>query len=224
MIRLENILTISWQNVLKISWRRFCKKSSRCLEDVLKMFFQDVFYMFWKRLEDVLKTSGQDECVCLEQDVLKTSSEDVWLRLIYSSWQKNVLKTSLWRFLKTKTKDIFRTFSRCLHQDECLPGERFKNSWFNVTKMVDNEDRSKLMFILFINPWILYEGVFSLWVSLNRNKLLNTPSHSSIKLANPSLPVIPSYLIEIIQTAEILPSVRSLVVTCHWETELHAND
>ena len=49
------------------------------------------------RLENVLKIS-------LQEDVLKTSSEDEDER----------------RLLKTKTKDFFKTFSRRLHQEECL--------------------------------------------------------------------------------------------------------
>ena len=51
---------------MKTSWRYLCKTSWRCLEDVLK-------------------TYGQDEYIGLDQDVLKTSSEDVRLRQAYSS-------------------------------------------------------------------------------------------------------------------------------------------
>ena len=106
MIRLENILKISLQEVLKTSWRR--------LEDVLKTFLQDVLKTSWKRLEDVLKTYSQDEYIGLDQDVLKTSSEDVWLRRIYSSWSRR-LEDGFWRQRR-------KTSSRCLHQDECLVG------------------------------------------------------------------------------------------------------
>ena len=65
---------MSWncvtKNTLTLSWRRFCKTS-------------------WKRLEDVLKTYGQDEYISLDQDVR--------LRGTYSSWSKrlqDVFKTS----------------------------------------------------------------------------------------------------------------------------------
>ena len=94
MIRLENVLKISLQDVLKMSWRHLedvFKTSWRCLEDVLKTS--------WKRLEDVLKTYDQDEYIGLVQDVLdvlKKSSEDVWVRWIYLSWSRrleDVLKT-----------------------------------------------------------------------------------------------------------------------------------
>ena len=80
----------------------------RDLEDVLKTF--------WGRLREVLNTFwrhlGKMSWRRLE-NVLKTSSEDVRLRRRYSSWR---------RLLKTKMKDIFKRSSRRLHQDECLLG------------------------------------------------------------------------------------------------------
>ena len=124
MIRLEDVLKISLQDVLKTSSKRF--------EDVLKMSWrhfsrrlEDVL-TFWRRLEDVLKTYGQDEYIGLDQDVLKTSSDDVWLRQIYSSWSRRL--NLFWRrLLKTKTKDVLKTSSRCLHQDVCLVGRDIRN-------------------------------------------------------------------------------------------------
>ena len=77
--RHEGIFARRLEDVLKMSWWRFCKTS-------------------WKRFEDVLKRYGQDEYIGLDQDVLKTSSEDEWLRRIYSSW---------W----TRLKDVFKTSS-----------------------------------------------------------------------------------------------------------------
>ena len=71
---LEDVFKTSWkrlEDALKRPWRRFedvLKTSSKRLEDVLKTS--------WKRLEDVLKTYSQDEYIGLDQDVLKTSSED----------------------------------------------------------------------------------------------------------------------------------------------------
>ena len=103
----------TWWYVLKTSWRYLWKTSWRCLEDILKTFFmtswrrfEDVLKTCW---QDVLKTYGQDEYIGVDQDVLKTSSEDVRLRRTYSS--------SSTRLLKTKTKD------KSLHQDECLLGK-----------------------------------------------------------------------------------------------------
>ena len=122
MIRLEKVLKTSLkdvlntflQEVLKTFWKLLENVLARRLEDVLKTFLQDVLKTSWKRLEDVLKTSwkrledvlktyDQDKYIGLDQDVLKTSSEDVWVRWIYSSWWR--------RLLKTKTKDVFiKTF------------------------------------------------------------------------------------------------------------------
>ena len=79
MMRLQNVLKVSWQGVLKMSWRR--------LEDFLKMswrsFGKASLKTSPKRLEDVLKMPSF-------QDVLKTSSEDEWLRQIYSSWWRRL--------------------------------------------------------------------------------------------------------------------------------------
>ena len=96
MVCLENVLKISLQVFLKTFWRR--------LEDVLKTS--------WRRLEDVLKIYGQDEYIGIDQDVLKTSSEDVRLRRTYSSWPRR-LEDVFWRRRR-------KTSSRRLHEDECL--------------------------------------------------------------------------------------------------------
>ena len=125
MIHLENVLKISLQDVLKTSWK--------CLEDVLKISWRRFCKTFWRRLEDVLKTPwrrlqnvlktflqhvsktySQDKYIGLDQDILKTSSEDVRLRRTYSPWWR--------RLLKMKMKNIFKTSSRHLYQDECLLG------------------------------------------------------------------------------------------------------
>ena len=87
----------SLQDILKMYWRRFCKTSWRGLEDVLKTSWQNVLKTSSKGLEDVLKTYDQDEYIGLDQDVLKTSFEDVRVRPICSSWRR-------------------------LHQDQCLLG------------------------------------------------------------------------------------------------------
>ena len=95
-------LMIRLEDILKMSWRRF----SRRLEDVLKTS--------WKRLENVLKTYRQDEYIGLDQDVLKTSSEDVRLRRTYSSWSRrleDVLKTSSEDEDERRLQDVFKTSS-----------------------------------------------------------------------------------------------------------------
>ena len=80
------------QDVLKTFWRR--------LENVLARRLKDILKTSWKRLEGVLKMYDQDEYIGLDQDVLKTSSEDVWVW----SWR---------RLLKMKTKDVFIKTSVC---------------------------------------------------------------------------------------------------------------
>ena len=65
-----------------------------------------------RRLEDVLKTYGQDEYIGLDQDVLKTSSEDVWLIRIYSSSSRrleDLLKTSFEDEDKRRLQDVIKT-------------------------------------------------------------------------------------------------------------------
>ena len=150
--RLQNVLKTSWRNFCKTSWRRlenFLKTSwgyledvfTRRLEDVSMKSWQYVLKTSWKRLDDVLKTYAQDEYVGLDQDVLKkawtrmTKTNIVVLikmsrkRLEHVFWRSMskanifVLMKTFWRrLLKSKTKDVFKTSSRRLHQDECLLG------------------------------------------------------------------------------------------------------
>ena len=123
--RRVNKNSLTWWYVLKMSWRS--------PEDV----FQDVLKTFWRRVQNVLKTSRR----CLEdvparrlKDVLKTSwrrivktnilvltktsSEDVSLRRTYSSWSRRLeerRKTSWGRlqdvFIKTNVcwVNVFRS-------------------------------------------------------------------------------------------------------------------
>ena len=103
--RLKDVLKTLCQDALEMSWRRLqevFKTFSRRFEDALKTFLQDVLKTSWRRLENVLKTFWKHlEGVSpkpvhslwlkLLEDVLKTSSEDVWLSLIYSSWSRHLL-------------------------------------------------------------------------------------------------------------------------------------
>ena len=130
MIGLDNVLKIFLQDVLKMSWRRLQKvltTSWRCLQDffarrleevfkkVLKTSWQVVLKTSWRHLENVvLKTYGQDEYIGLDQDFLKTSSENVWLRRIYPPWSR-CLEDVFWR-RRRKTSSIH------LHQDKYLLG------------------------------------------------------------------------------------------------------
>ena len=116
MIRLENVLKISFQDVFKNSWTRFedvlgrrlknvLKTSLERLEDVLKTFLQDVLKRktSWKRLEDLLARRLKY--------VFKASSrhlEDVWPRRIFWSWARR-LEDFLWR-RRRKTSSSRRVF------------------------------------------------------------------------------------------------------------------
>ena len=121
MVCLENVLKISLQDVLKMSWRHLedvFKTSWRRLEDALKRS--------WRRLENVLKTSWRRIAKTNILVLTKTS----WRRLEDVFWRRKakanifvLIKTSWRRLLKTKTKDVFKTSSRHLHQDECLLGK-----------------------------------------------------------------------------------------------------
>ena len=138
MIRLENILKIFLQEVLKTSWRRLevvFKTSCRRLEDVLKTFLQDVLKTSWGRfgkmswicLEDVLKTLWRRIAKANILVLTKTSwrrLEDVFWRRMTKAIIFVLIKTSWRRLLKTKTKDVFKTSSRRLYQDECLVKRR----------------------------------------------------------------------------------------------------
>ena len=82
MIHLENVLKMSWrrlQDVVKSSWRSL----EDAFQDVLKMSWRRFCQTSWGRLG---KTYGRDEYVGLDEDVLKTSSEEVRVRRTYSSW------------------------------------------------------------------------------------------------------------------------------------------
>ena len=136
MIRLENVLKISFQGVLKtsskhledvlnMSWRRFSKTSWRHIEGVLKMSWSRFCKTSWRCIEDVLKTSWR-------------RLEDIWPRRIYWSWLRRLedvfwkcmAKTNMFVLIKMSSRrleDVFwrrrrKTSSKRLHQDECLVG------------------------------------------------------------------------------------------------------
>ena len=114
MIRLENVLKISFQDVFKTSWS--------CLEDVFARRLEYVLKTSWRRLEDVwsrrLCCSGSRRF----EDVLKTSSEDVWVRRTYSSWSRRlegVLKTPSEDEDERRLQDVFHTQDVFIKTDVC---------------------------------------------------------------------------------------------------------
>ena len=89
MIRLENVLKMSWRRVNNnsLKWWYVLKTSWRCLEDIFPRRLEDGLKTSSRRLEDIFRTSSKHL-----QNVFKTS----WRRIqIYSSWRR--LEEVLWR-------------------------------------------------------------------------------------------------------------------------------
>ena len=111
------------------------------LEDVLRTSSSHVLDVFnvtilrlprrRKRLEDVLKTFGQDEYIGFHQDVFwrRKAKANIFVLIITSS-------------LKKMTKDVFKTSSRCLYQDEYLLGNYYKHVNFVQKKGKKEEFRN----------------------------------------------------------------------------------
>ena len=114
MIRLENVLKISFPDVSKILWRRFRKMSWRRLQNILKTFWQDVLKTFWRcleiswrRLEEVWPRRIYCSWPRRLKYLLKMSSEDVRLTWTYSSWSRRLEEDEDERRLQ----DVFKTSS-----------------------------------------------------------------------------------------------------------------
>ena len=72
----------------------------------------------------------EDEYIGFDGDVLKTSSQDLWLRWIYLSWSKrlkDILKTYSEEEDKGRPQDVFSKTNVCWDScEECLIGfEKF---------------------------------------------------------------------------------------------------
>ena len=130
--RLEDIFAGNLEDVLKTSWRR--------LQNVLKTS--------WRRLEDIWPRQIYWSWPRRLEDVLKTSSENVRLRRTYSYWSS---------LLKTMTKDVFKTSSRRLHQDQCLLGKNFYATFLLYLKS----------FVPVLKLDVLQPSIFSFQVDVN---------------------------------------------------------
>ena len=84
---LENIFTMLLENLLKTTWRSRGKTSSRCLEGILKVSWKRFCKTYWRRLtrryENVWARLTYSSWSRHLEEVLKTSSKDVWLRRIW---------------------------------------------------------------------------------------------------------------------------------------------
>ena len=154
--RLQNVFIKMnvWWDLCETSWRCLEYVFARRLEDVLKTSSRCLAKTSWRCLKDVLKKSWK----CLEdvlarrlENVLKVVFKTSWSRRIYWSWLRRLerlmteanlfflMKTSWKRFLKTKTKDVFKTSSRRLHEDEYLLGYN-NTSLIKSDQIVSNVD------------------------------------------------------------------------------------
>ena len=100
MIRLED--------VLKMSWRRFCQTCWRGLENVLKTS--------WKRLEDVLKTYSQGKYTRRLKDVFwRRKAEANIFVLIKTSWRRleDVFRRRRRKTSSKRLQDVFIKASVC---------------------------------------------------------------------------------------------------------------
>ena len=109
--RTEYVLRMSWRcvNNNSLTWWYDLKTSWRSLEDIFPRRLEDILKMSWRNFEKVLKAYHQDEYICLDQDVLKTS----WRRLLKTYDKGEYIPLH---------QDVFKTSSNRLHQDECLLG------------------------------------------------------------------------------------------------------
>ena len=118
------------------------------LEDVLKTLFKT----FWRRFEDMLKTSWQDVLRMSWRRFCKTSwrrLEDVWSRRIYWSWPRSLedffwrrmtkanvfaLTKSSWRRRQnTSSRRLWNVFKTSLSRP--MFGGKCVNKWFLMFKV-----------------------------------------------------------------------------------------
>ena len=91
-----------------------------------------------------MKTYDQDKHIGLDQDVLKTSSEEVWLKRIYLSWSRgleDVLKTSSEDKDERRLQDVFNTSS----SRQMFAGITLNEEMNNIVKIVKSLEESGLL-------------------------------------------------------------------------------
>ena len=99
------------------------------LENMLKTSLQDALTMSWRRLEDVLKTSPEDEDERRLQDVLKTiSSRRMFAGLYSENWNvkyllcvMDVFTKYAWlkSFKEKTTKTVLKAFIEIVNESNC---------------------------------------------------------------------------------------------------------
>ena len=110
------------------------------LEGIFARRLEDVLKTSWRRLENVLKTSWRGMVNTNILVFIKTSSEDEWLRRIYSSWWRR-LQDVFWRRRRKKSsrrlQDVFIKTNVCWvhsknysHQKPIFTSERYCEALF----------------------------------------------------------------------------------------------
>ena len=134
MIRLEN--------VLKMSWKHLCYTSWRCLQDFLPRRLEGILKMSWK--QDVLKMYSKDEYIRLDQDVfwkrMTTANIPVLIRI---SWRhlKNVFwrrrrKTSSRRLCYRVQEMYDKAVDTCLFVSDSVPDWYNRNVWQSCFQII----------------------------------------------------------------------------------------
>ena len=115
---LEDVLNTSWKGleiILNMSWRRLDNTWKMC-EDGFTRLLEDILKTSWRNLEDVWPTQLYWYWSRCLEDIFKTSSKDVQIGRIYSSWRlfEEIFKTS-WRYLEEVwPRRLYLSWWRCL--------------------------------------------------------------------------------------------------------------
>ena len=144
------------QEVLKTFWRRLSRDIlARCLEDILKTILQGVLKTSWRRLEDVLKTFWRRMTKTNILVLIKTS----WRRLLktydygeYIHLDQDVLKTSSEDEEKRRLQDVFIKTNVCWGLTQQILVGLQNMSWRSLQLQRNNFLSSK-------TSWRLFEGV-----------------------------------------------------------------
>ena len=135
MIRLENVLKISLQDVLKTSSKR--------LEDVLKTYGQDEYIgldqdVFWRRKAKtnifvLIKTSSEDEDERRLQDIKTSSSRRMFAG--YFTISQEVKVTKQWNLVSWEAipRPFYRKSKLCISLDQ---GSSMQDQWSSHSKLL----------------------------------------------------------------------------------------
>ena len=159
MIRLENVLKIFFQDVLKTRSKR--------LEDVLKMSWRRFCKTSWRRIEDVLARRLKNVLKTSWQDILKTSwrriAKTAILVLTKTSWKR--LEDVFWRRMaKENMFVLIKTSWRRLHQDECLLGYyKLFSTFKRIGRFIKMAYAGFCKIYIIPGNWEMHQNFWSWW-------------------------------------------------------------